>query len=78
MTLDVNVILCFFVSQVLATVKNQIEELAATRTDFPELITAAQHWMLARETLMAAAGNNTPTLMPVIVISHSQYYIFKA
>ncbi|CAB1429776.1 unnamed protein product [Pleuronectes platessa] len=44
--------------QVLATVKNQIEELAATRTDFPELITAAQHWMLARETLMAAADKS--------------------
>ncbi|XP_035493453.2 FHF complex subunit HOOK interacting protein 1A [Scophthalmus maximus] len=43
--------------QVLATVKNQIEELAASRKDFPELITAAQHWMLARETLMAADTN---------------------
>ncbi|XP_041838464.1 protein FAM160A1 isoform X2 [Melanotaenia boesemani] len=35
--------------QVLATVKNQIEEQAASRKDFPELITAAQHWLLARE-----------------------------
>uniref|UniRef100_A0A8D2ZQL4 FHF complex subunit HOOK interacting protein 1A n=1 Tax=Scophthalmus maximus TaxID=52904 RepID=A0A8D2ZQL4_SCOMX len=45
--------------QVLATVKNQIEELAASRKDFPELITAAQHWMLARETLMAADANTS-------------------
>jgi len=43
--------------QVLAIVKNQIEEQAATRTDFPELITAAQHWLLVRET----SGDNTPT-----------------
>ncbi|XP_019956778.2 FHF complex subunit HOOK-interacting protein 1A [Paralichthys olivaceus] len=45
--------------QVLATVKNQIEQLAATRTDFPELITTAQHWLLARETLMAADKNQS-------------------
>uniref|UniRef100_A0A665TH58 FHF complex subunit HOOK-interacting protein C-terminal domain-containing protein n=1 Tax=Echeneis naucrates TaxID=173247 RepID=A0A665TH58_ECHNA len=45
--------------QVLATVKNQIEELAATRRDFPEMITAAQHWLLARETLFMAAGDKT-------------------
>lgn len=30
--------------------KQQIEELSAARADFPELITAAQHWLLARET----------------------------
>lgn len=41
--------------QVLATVKQQIEELAATRADFPELITAAQHWLLARETSFTGA-----------------------
>ncbi|XP_029361208.1 protein FAM160A1 [Echeneis naucrates] len=45
--------------QVLATVKNQIEELAATRRDFPEMITAAQHWLLARETLFMAADKNS-------------------
>ncbi|XP_071359663.1 FHF complex subunit HOOK-interacting protein 1A [Trachinotus anak] len=45
--------------QVLATVKNQIEELAATRKDFPEMITAAQHWLLARETLFMAADKNS-------------------
>ncbi|XP_007549715.1 protein FAM160A1 isoform X1 [Poecilia formosa] len=35
--------------QVLAIVKSQIEELAACRKDFSELITVAQHWLLARE-----------------------------
>ncbi|GLD52161.1 protein FAM160A1 [Lates japonicus] len=45
--------------QVLATVKNQIEELAATRKDFPELITTAQHWLLARETSFMAADKNS-------------------
>lgn len=45
--------------QVLATVKNQIEELAATRKDFPELITAAQHWLLAREASFGAADKNS-------------------
>ncbi|KAM8879128.1 FHF complex subunit HOOK-interacting protein 1A isoform 1-T2 [Spinachia spinachia] len=44
--------------QVLATVKNQIEEQAATRKDFPELITAAQHWLLARETSFVAADES--------------------
>ncbi|XP_026158376.1 protein FAM160A1 [Mastacembelus armatus] len=45
--------------QVLATVKNQIEELAATRKDFPELIIAAQHWLLARETPFMTADKNS-------------------
>uniref|UniRef100_A0A3Q1FMG6 FHF complex subunit HOOK interacting protein 1Aa n=1 Tax=Acanthochromis polyacanthus TaxID=80966 RepID=A0A3Q1FMG6_9TELE len=42
--------------QVLAIVKNQIEEQAASRKDFPELITAAQHWLLARETTFMASS----------------------
>uniref|UniRef100_A0A3P8UCX3 FHF complex subunit HOOK interacting protein 1A n=1 Tax=Amphiprion percula TaxID=161767 RepID=A0A3P8UCX3_AMPPE len=45
--------------QVLAIVKNQIEEQAASRKDFPELITAAQHWLLARETTFMATGDNS-------------------
>lgn len=49
---------CFFLCQVLATVKNQIEDLAASRRDLPELITAAQHWLMARETLFMPAGDN--------------------
>ncbi|XP_031719022.1 protein FAM160A1 isoform X3 [Anarrhichthys ocellatus] len=44
--------------QVLAIVKNQIEEQAATRKDFPELITAAQHWLLARESSFIAADKS--------------------
>ncbi|XP_029005778.1 FHF complex subunit HOOK interacting protein 1A [Betta splendens] len=44
--------------QVLATVKNQIEGLAVSRRDFPELITAAQHWLLAREATFTAGGDD--------------------
>lgn len=44
--------------QVLATVKQQIEHLAASRADFPEMITAAQHWLLARETTFIAADKS--------------------
>ncbi|XP_003972513.2 protein FAM160A1 [Takifugu rubripes] len=44
--------------QVLATVKQQIEELAASRADFPELITGAQHWLLARETSFPEADRS--------------------
>lgn len=40
--------------QVLATVKNQIEELTVTRKDFSEMITTAQHWLLARESTFTA------------------------
>ncbi|XP_041958488.1 protein FAM160A1 isoform X1 [Alosa sapidissima] len=35
--------------QVLASVKNQIDQLAMTRKDFSELLTTAQHSLLARE-----------------------------
>lgn len=52
--------------QVLATVKQQIEELAATRADFPELITGAQHWLLARETSFPAAGTLAGELADVL------------
>ncbi|XP_054635093.1 FHF complex subunit HOOK interacting protein 1A isoform X2 [Dunckerocampus dactyliophorus] len=45
--------------QVLATVKNQIEQLAASRKDFPEMIVAAQHWLLARETLYGEADKRS-------------------
>lgn len=47
--------------QVLAIVRNQIDELAATRKDFPELLVAAQHLLLARETSLGSAGDRTPT-----------------
>ncbi|XP_074485563.1 FHF complex subunit HOOK-interacting protein 1A [Sebastes fasciatus] len=45
--------------QVLATVKNQIEQQAATRKDFPELIITAQHWLLAREPSFMAADKSS-------------------
>lgn len=45
--------------QVLATVKLQIEGLVATKKDFPELITAAQHWLLARETSFKATDKSS-------------------
>ncbi|KAM4751272.1 FHF complex subunit HOOK-interacting protein 1A isoform 2-T4 [Anableps anableps] len=45
--------------QVLATVKNQIEELAACRKDFSELITVAQHWLLAREASFTTADQTS-------------------
>lgn len=48
--------------------KNQIEELAATRKDFPELITAAQHWLLARETSVMAAGDGAQTSQIVLTM----------
>uniref|UniRef100_A0AAZ3R1I9 FHF complex subunit HOOK-interacting protein C-terminal domain-containing protein n=1 Tax=Oncorhynchus tshawytscha TaxID=74940 RepID=A0AAZ3R1I9_ONCTS len=35
--------------QVLASLKNQIEQQASTKKDFPKLITSAQHCLLARE-----------------------------
>ncbi|XP_077426343.1 FHF complex subunit HOOK-interacting protein 1A [Vanacampus margaritifer] len=45
--------------QVLATVKNQIEQLAASGEDFPELIVAAQHWLLTRDTLYGEADKSS-------------------
>ena len=42
--------------QVLASIKNQIEGVCVTRKDFPEMITAAQHWLLARETSAGSHG----------------------
>ncbi|XP_060912971.1 FHF complex subunit HOOK-interacting protein 1A [Labrus mixtus] len=47
--------------QVLATVKYQIEELAATRKDLSQSITAAQHWLLARETSLVEADKSNIT-----------------
>ncbi|XP_072526696.1 FHF complex subunit HOOK-interacting protein 1A [Salminus brasiliensis] len=50
--------------QVLASLKNQIEQLAATRKDFPELLTAAQQCLLARESSLKGQdlhpGTNSP------------------
>lgn len=76
--------------QVLATVKNQIEEQASSRKDFPELIIAAQHWLLARDALfmetdkISGSSNhdgggilkNSPTPKPKVVISLDQTEVF--
>lgn len=43
--------------QVLASVKNQIEQVAARQKDFPELLLAAQQCLLARETSIPAQGS---------------------
>nr|XP_057931945.1 FHF complex subunit HOOK-interacting protein 1A [Doryrhamphus excisus]XP_057931955.1 FHF complex subunit HOOK-interacting protein 1A [Doryrhamphus excisus]XP_057931966.1 FHF complex subunit HOOK-interacting protein 1A [Doryrhamphus excisus] len=45
--------------QVLASVKNQIEHLAASRKDFPQMMVAAQHWLMARETLDGEADKRS-------------------
>uniref|UniRef100_A0A4W4ETN0 FHF complex subunit HOOK-interacting protein C-terminal domain-containing protein n=1 Tax=Electrophorus electricus TaxID=8005 RepID=A0A4W4ETN0_ELEEL len=42
--------------QVLASLKNQIEQLAVTQKDFTELLTAAQQCLLARETSLRGQG----------------------
>ncbi|XP_077575856.1 FHF complex subunit HOOK-interacting protein 1A [Stigmatopora nigra] len=47
--------------QVLATVKNRIERLSTTSEDFPQLIVAAQHRLLTRDTLYGEADINNRT-----------------
>ncbi|KAK0153968.1 Protein FAM160A1 [Merluccius polli] len=43
--------------QVLASIKNQIEDLTERKKDFQGMITAAQHWLLARETSLLPADS---------------------
>lgn len=52
----------WFVSslQVLASVKKQIEEVAARQKDFPELLLAAQQCLLARESSLPVQGSSLP------------------
>ncbi|XP_052342679.1 FHF complex subunit HOOK interacting protein 1A-like [Oncorhynchus keta] len=45
--------------QVLASLKNQIEQQASTKKDFPELITSAQHCLLARESSLKGQDINS-------------------
>ncbi|KAK6324767.1 hypothetical protein J4Q44_G00041090 [Coregonus suidteri] len=45
--------------QVLASLKNQIEQQASTKKDFPELITSAQHCLLARESSLKGQDTNS-------------------
>lgn len=44
--------------QVLASVKNQIEQVAARQKDFPELLLAAQQCLLARESSLPVQGSS--------------------
>uniref|UniRef100_A0A8K9X1C3 FHF complex subunit HOOK interacting protein 1A n=1 Tax=Oncorhynchus mykiss TaxID=8022 RepID=A0A8K9X1C3_ONCMY len=46
--------------QVLASLKNQIEQQASTKKDFPELITSAQHCLLARESSLKDSRECSP------------------
>ncbi|XP_051560975.1 FHF complex subunit HOOK interacting protein 1A [Myxocyprinus asiaticus] len=48
--------------QVLASVKNQIEELLVTRKDIPELLIAAQHCLLARESSFRGQDSESPKI----------------
>uniref|UniRef100_A0A3B4CSC8 FHF complex subunit HOOK-interacting protein C-terminal domain-containing protein n=1 Tax=Pygocentrus nattereri TaxID=42514 RepID=A0A3B4CSC8_PYGNA len=69
--------------QVLASLKNQIEQLAATRKDFPELLTAAQQCLLARESSLrgqdlSAAGRTrkNPPVQPKIVVPPNRTEVY--
>lgn len=69
--------------QVLASVKNQIEQLAARQKDFPELLLAAQQCLLARENSLAvqdspSAGKKTKTrsVQPKIVVPPSRTEVY--
>ncbi|XP_065110767.1 FHF complex subunit HOOK-interacting protein 1A [Paramisgurnus dabryanus] len=48
--------------QVLASLKNQIEQMSATRKDFPELLTSAQHCLLARESSLRDQNSQSPKI----------------
>ncbi|XP_051558434.1 FHF complex subunit HOOK interacting protein 1A-like [Myxocyprinus asiaticus] len=48
--------------QVLASLKYQIEKLSATQKDFPELLTAAQHCLLARESSLRDQDSVSPQI----------------
>uniref|UniRef100_A0A3B3Z9D3 FHF complex subunit HOOK-interacting protein C-terminal domain-containing protein n=1 Tax=Periophthalmus magnuspinnatus TaxID=409849 RepID=A0A3B3Z9D3_9GOBI len=51
--------------QVLAIVKTRIEELTVRRTDFTEMITTAQHWLLARESRATGTTQGPHYVMPM-------------
>ncbi|KAF4071380.1 hypothetical protein AMELA_G00272550 [Ameiurus melas] len=69
--------------QVLASVKNQIEQLAARQKDFPELLLAAQQCLLARENSLVvqdspSAGKKTKnrSVQPKIVVPPSRTEVY--
>ncbi|XP_038837528.1 protein FAM160A1-like [Salvelinus namaycush] len=51
--------------QVLDSLKNQIEQQASTKKDFPELITSAQHCLLARESSLKGQDINNRECSPL-------------
>ncbi|MCJ8749071.1 hypothetical protein PDJAM_G00172030 [Pangasius djambal] len=69
--------------QVLASVKNQIEQLTARQKDFPELLLAAQQCLLARESSLIvqdsqSAGKNVKnrSIQPKIVVPPSRTEVY--
>ncbi|XP_062864785.1 FHF complex subunit HOOK-interacting protein 1A [Trichomycterus rosablanca] len=69
--------------QVLASLKNQIEQLAASQKDFPELLMAAQQCLLARESSSKAqdstsAGKNTlnRSVQPKVVVPPNKTEVY--
>uniref|UniRef100_A0A3P8YAC8 FHF complex subunit HOOK-interacting protein C-terminal domain-containing protein n=1 Tax=Esox lucius TaxID=8010 RepID=A0A3P8YAC8_ESOLU len=62
--------------QVLASLKNQIEQLASTRKDFPELITSAQHCLLARESSLIGHGKTMSSPPQLKTISMARTEVF--
>uniref|UniRef100_A0A671K800 Protein FAM160A1-like n=1 Tax=Sinocyclocheilus anshuiensis TaxID=1608454 RepID=A0A671K800_9TELE len=63
--------------QVLASVKNQTEQWSANNKDFPELLTAAQHCLLARESSLRADRIKTkPNIQPKTVVPLNQTEIY--
>uniref|UniRef100_A0A672NVB0 FHF complex subunit HOOK interacting protein 1A n=1 Tax=Sinocyclocheilus grahami TaxID=75366 RepID=A0A672NVB0_SINGR len=63
--------------QVLASVKNQTEQWSGNNKDFPELLTAAQHCLLARESSLRADRIKTkPNIQPKTVVPLNQTEVY--
>uniref|UniRef100_A0A8C2JAE0 Family with sequence similarity 160 member A1a n=1 Tax=Cyprinus carpio TaxID=7962 RepID=A0A8C2JAE0_CYPCA len=67
--------------QVLASVKNQIEQCSANKKDFPELLTAAQHCLLARESSLRGQTDRIktkPNIQPKTVVPLNKTEVYAA
>uniref|UniRef100_A0A9J7YCY9 FHF complex subunit HOOK interacting protein 1A n=2 Tax=Cyprinus carpio TaxID=7962 RepID=A0A9J7YCY9_CYPCA len=67
--------------QVLASVKNQIEQCSANNKDFPELLTAAQHCLLARESSLRGQTDRIktkPNIQPKTVVPLNKTEVYAA
>uniref|UniRef100_A0A672LMX1 FHF complex subunit HOOK interacting protein 1A n=1 Tax=Sinocyclocheilus grahami TaxID=75366 RepID=A0A672LMX1_SINGR len=64
--------------QVLASVKNQIEQWSANNKNFPELLTAAQHCLLARESSLRGQSiiKKNPTIQPRTVVPLNETEVY--